>query len=65
MNYGEYRVAYFTQPEPEPRHNFSGGFGATLFFEDFDAAAGYYEQVLGKPAYVEGQGTKGWKIGEG
>jgi hypothetical protein len=65
MNYKEYRNAYFTDPMPEPRYRFSGSFGVTLYFEEFDSAVGYYRQVLGPPAYVEGEGTRGWPIGSG
>jgi hypothetical protein len=65
MNYKEYRNAYFAHPRPEPRYRFSGSFGVTLFFEAFDAAVGYYRQVLGPPAYVQGEGTRGWPIGSG
>jgi hypothetical protein len=65
MNYQEYRAAYFADPAPEPRYRFGGSFGVTLFFEEFDSAVGYYRQVLGPPAYVEGKGTKGWAIGSG
>jgi hypothetical protein len=65
MNYQEYRTAYFADPAPEPRYRFSGSFGVTLFFEEFDSAMGYYRQVLGPPAYVEGEGTRGWAIGSG
>jgi hypothetical protein len=65
MNYEEYRNAYFTDPMPEPRYRFSGSFGVTLYFEEFDSAVAYYQQVLGPPAYVEGKGTKGWPIGPG
>lgn len=65
MDYDEYRKAYFADPKPIPRYGFSGTVGVTLFFEDFDVAAEYYEQVLGQPAYVEGKGTKGWMIGSG
>jgi len=65
MNYQEYRAAYFADPTPEPRYRFSGSFGVTLFFQEFDSAAGYYRQVLGPPAYAEGQGTRGWAIGCG
>ena len=36
MNYEAYRLAYFTQPQPEPRFAFSGTFGVTLFFENFE-----------------------------
>jgi hypothetical protein len=65
MNYKEYREAYFTDPMPEPRYHFSGSFGVTLYFEEFGSAVGYYRQVLGPPAYVEGEGTVGWPIGPG
>jgi hypothetical protein len=65
MNYQEYQAAYFTEPRPEPRYRFSGSFGVTLYFEEFDSAVGYYRQVLGPPAYVEGEGTRGWAIGSG
>lgn len=65
MDYDAYRSAYFTQPMPEPRYRFSGAFGVTLYFEDYEASVGYYRQVLGPPAYVEGEGTRGWPVGSG
>lgn len=65
MNYEEYRQAFFTDPMPAPRYRFNGAFGVTLYFEDYDAAIAYYEQALGPPAYVEGNGTRGWPIGPG
>jgi hypothetical protein len=65
MNYQEYRTAYFADPMPEPPYRFSGSFGVTLYFEEFNSAVGYYRQVLGPPAYVEGEGTRGWAIGSG
>jgi hypothetical protein len=65
MNYEAYRQAYFTHPRPEPRFAFSGSFGVTLFFEDFEPAVAFYAKVLGPPAYVEGEGTRGWQIGSG
>jgi hypothetical protein len=65
MNYEAYRQAYFTHPQPEPRFAFSGTFGVTLFFEDFDEAIAFYQKVMGSPAYVEGEGTRGWQIGRG
>jgi hypothetical protein len=65
MGYETYRKKYFTDPSPEPRYNFTGSFGVTLFYQDYDAAIVYYEQVLGPPAYVEGDGTRGWQIGRG
>ena len=65
MGYETYRKKYFTDPPPEPRYNFTGSFGVTLFYQDYDAAIVYYEQVLGPPAYVEEKGTRGWRIGKG
>ena len=65
MNYEEYRNAYFTDPMPKALFRFSGSFGVTLYFEDFDLAVAYYQQVLGPPAYVEGKGTRGWPISNG
>ncbi len=65
MNFEEYRRAYFVDPSPAPRFRFSGSFGVPLYFEAFNPAVGYYESVLGPPAYVEGEGTRGWPIGAG
>lgn len=65
MDYKEYQEAYFTDPIPEPRYRFNGSFGVTLYFEDFDSAVAYYRRVLGPPAYIEGEGTRGWQIGSG
>lgn len=65
MNYTEYRNAYFIAPMPEARYRFSGSFGVTLYFEEFDATVGYYRQVLGPPACREGEGTRDWPIGSG
>jgi hypothetical protein len=36
-----------------------------LYFEKYDAAIEYYSQVLEQPAYVEGEGTRGWQVGSG
>ena len=65
MNYAQYQQAFFTQPPPQPRFSFSGTFGVTLFYEDFETAVAYYTTVLGPPAYAEGAGTRGWPIGQG
>ena len=62
MNYEDYRNAHFADPIPEPRFCFSGS-AITLYFEKYEVATDYYERVLGPPAYVEGEGTKGWQIG--
>jgi len=65
MDYEAYRNAYFTDAPPQPRYRFSGSFGVTLSFEAYDEAVAYYAEVLGPPAYVEGNGTRGWAIGAG
>jgi hypothetical protein len=65
MDYEAYRNAFFVDPPPEPRFRFTGRFGPTLFYENYDAAVAFYERVLGPPAYVEGAGTRGWHIGDG
>jgi len=63
MDYEAYRKTYYADPPPEPRYRFSGFSGVALYFEDFDSAVEYYQQVLGPAAYVEGKGTRGWLIG--
>jgi hypothetical protein len=63
MDYESYCQKYFVEPAPEPRIDFEGLHGTTLFFEDDEAAVDYYQQVLGPPAYVEGSSTRGWRIG--
>jgi hypothetical protein len=65
MDYESYQRKYFTDPPPPPRYNFTGTFGITLYFQDYITAIAYYERVLGPPAYVEGAGTRGWRIGQG
>jgi hypothetical protein len=65
MDFEAYHRAYFTDPSPDPRFAFVGAFGATLFFEDYAEAVAFYEAVLGPPSYVEGEGTRGWPIGDG
>jgi hypothetical protein len=65
MEYEEYRRSFFVQPQPEPRYRFSDSFGVTLYFAEYEPAAKFYEEVLGPPAYIEGNGTKGWAIGNG
>jgi len=64
MDYKEYRRKYFTDPAPEPRYQVRGIHGATLFYEDYQAALHFFQQVFGPPAYVEGENTHGWKIGD-
>lgn len=64
MDYATYRHAYFSDPPPEPRFDLRGVGGATLYFSDYDEAVEFYTGVLGRPAYAEGLGTRGWKLGE-
>ena len=64
MQYEEYRKANFPEPQPLSRYSFSGMGGITLFFKNYEEAVAYYEAVLGAPNYVEGEGTRGWQIGE-
>jgi catechol 2,3-dioxygenase-like lactoylglutathione lyase family enzyme len=63
MDYESYRRNYFVDPQPEPRFEYLGLYGVTLFFSDYEAAVDYYTRVLGPPAYVEGAGTRGWRLG--
>ena len=63
MDYESYREKFFAKPTPEPRFKFHGLHGTTLYFSDYEAAVAYYTRVLGPPAYVEGQGTRGWRLG--
>ena len=64
MDYETYRKKYFVDPQPEPRFKFSGVNGATLFYKDYQEALAFYKKVLGPPAYIEGEYTHGWKIGD-
>jgi hypothetical protein len=65
MDYETYKKNFYADPPPKPHYNFTGAFGSTLYYEDYQAALVYYERVLGPPAYVEGAGTRGWRIGGG
>jgi hypothetical protein len=65
MDFETYQKNYFVAPPPEPRFNFKGNFGVTLFYEDYEPAITYFERVFGPPGYVEGEGTHGWRIGKG
>lgn len=63
MDYNTYRHAYFVDPVPEPRFALEGVHGVALFFSQYEAAVEFYTTVLGPPAYVEGRGTRGWRLG--
>jgi uncharacterized glyoxalase superfamily protein PhnB len=65
MDFDSYYQAYFTKPQPQPRFQYTGNFGITLFYEDYDQAVAFYETVLGSAGYQEGDHTRGWKIGNG
>ena len=65
MDYEAYRKAYFAEPMPGPRYAFQDSFNVSLYFEEYDAVVSYYTKVLGPPAYVEGEFTRGWPIGSG
>jgi hypothetical protein len=64
VDYGAYRQSYFVEPAPEPRFDYAGLHGTTLFFGDYAAAVEFYTRVFGPPAYVEGGGTRGWRLGQ-
>lgn len=63
MDHAHYREKFFVDPPPESRFEFRGLHGATVYFSDYEAAVNYYTRVLGPPAYVEGEGTCGWQLG--
>lgn len=64
MDYNTYRHAYFVDPPPQPKFDVRGVLGSTLYFSDYAAAVDFYTRVLGHPAYVEGGGTRGWRLGD-
>ncbi len=64
MDFNEYRSAYFTNPAPEPRFHFQGISGAAVYYQDYQAALAFFEQVFGPPGYVEGEFTHGWRLGD-
>lgn len=65
MNLEQYRRLNFLSPAPTPRFAFTGAFGVTLLYEDFEAAVDFYSEVLGDPGYQEADGTRGWSVGTG
>ena len=64
MDYEAYGKSFFTNPALLPRFEFADLFGITLYFEEYDEAVSYYSRVLGPPAYVEGDYTRGWRLGD-
>jgi uncharacterized glyoxalase superfamily protein PhnB len=63
MDFEEYRKKHFTDPVPVPRYQLHGIHGATLYYQDYQGALSFFRKVFGSPAYVEGENTHGWKIG--
>jgi hypothetical protein len=63
MDYHAYREKYFVEPAPAESFETVGVLGATLFIQDYELAVDYYTSVLGPPGYVEGEGTRGWRLG--
>lgn len=63
LDYDSYRRSNFVDPAPEPQFEFMGINGVALFFNDYEGAVSYYSQVLGPPVYVEGDFTRGWRVG--
>lgn len=63
MDYKTYRRLYFVDPPPRPRFPFAGLGGVSLYVHEYGRALAFYEAVLGPPAYVEGEWTRGWPIG--
>jgi uncharacterized glyoxalase superfamily protein PhnB len=64
MDFKEYREKFYVEPEPEQRYGFSGLAGYSIFIKEYDKALAYYTEVLGAPAYVEGEFTHGWRMGD-
>ena len=64
VDYDEYRKRFFADPPPDPRFGFAGAGGPVLFFEAYEEAVAFYTGVLGPPASLEGDHTRGWRIGE-
>lgn len=63
MDEATYRESFFVDPPPPQRFDFLGIRGADLYFTTYEAAVEFYTAVLGPPMYVEGAGTRGWKVG--
>jgi len=63
MDFKEYREKFYVDPQPEPRYAFSGLAGFSVFISEYDNALAYYTEVLGPPAYIEGESTHGWRMG--
>jgi len=63
MDFETYQKKYFTDPLPEPRFRFKGILGTAVYYQDYAAALTFFERVFGAPAYVEGELTHAWQLG--
>lgn len=64
MDYETYRRKYFPDPQPESRFAIEGLHGVALYYADYTAALEFFHQVFGPPNYSEGEGTRGWHLGD-
>jgi hypothetical protein len=64
MDFSTYRHAYFADPQPQQHFDLEGVRGVTLYFSEYQSAVEFYTRVFGEPAYVEGAGTRGWRLGD-
>jgi hypothetical protein len=64
LDVAEYKKKFFTNPHPERRFAFRGIQGASIHYRDHSAALEFLQRVFGPPAYIEGEFTHGWKLGE-
>lgn len=65
MDFETYKRKFYVDPQPKPQFKFSGTLGISLYYEEYETVVNYYQQVLGPPNYIEGAGTRGWRIGDG
>ncbi len=64
MDYETYRKTYFADPAPTPRFKMTRIGGVSLSILDFEKGVAFYSEVLGPSAYLEGEDTRGWPIGD-
>ena len=64
MDFDAYRRANIVDPAPVQRFDLTGIHGIALYFKEFDGAVAYYTEVLGEPGYIEGAGTRSWRVGD-
>jgi hypothetical protein len=64
MDYETYRRRNFVDPPPTARFRVDGLAGVALYLPHYEDAVRFYAAVLGPPAYVEGESTHGWRLGD-